>query len=61
MGTYGLGFDYGGKKTQNPRWLKAKSLLTCQPDSDTQIAVGNRDYHQLSQIEIGGAKRIYQQ
>jgi hypothetical protein len=30
------------------------------PEPFFRITVANRDYHQLSRFEIGGAKRIYQ-
>jgi hypothetical protein len=35
--------------------------MTRLPDIDPQIGVANRDYHRLSQSEIAGGKRIYQQ
>jgi hypothetical protein len=31
------------------------------PRSMLKIDVDNRDYHQLSQVEIAGDKRVYQQ
>ena len=31
------------------------------PDIGVEIGVANRDYHHLSQFEIDGEKRIYQQ
>jgi hypothetical protein len=33
----------------------------CQEECFFEIGVENRDYHHLSQSEIGGGKRIYQQ